>query len=395
MDKLITNIDGKFPYVLDDIRFLDTAYRMGFEALAKAVSFNRNSILWGCEVTNIGGTDISVSDGAVMINGEILKFNQTNITVTAGNKPVIIKEEVFDSAGNKQFGDGTTHDTYKIIRGKLDLVPEANTGDFVDVYLSPRISEIKDFDGLIYKGLLTSSDNLNDINKTGLYIIKGDSVPVNFPSDVVLDGQFTPDSSFWLKTMYVGRDDKYYQEIGFKKGLLARRYLQNISGWSDWFNFWASSSDAAAGIKKCAVISPYTLIKALSAVPQWINVPSTYLSPRWSFGTGGYLKYRRLNNGIIQIKAMNLIHDYSQSYSDNNDLIYTIPTAYRPSSNVYKTAAVGSNDDTNNDASPYINDTQIRNVGNVKINSSGKLLFLGYGNFNSTVRVHFDIFYFN
>ncbi|MCF6185530.1 MAG: hypothetical protein L3J56_13090 [Bacteroidales bacterium] len=394
MNKLKTDIDGKFPYVLDDIRFLDTAYRMGFDALAKAVSFNRNSILWGCQVTKIGGNNIDVADGAVMINGEILRFEQTQIDVTAGNKAVIIRDETFDTAGYKLFGDGTAHDTYQIIKGKLVLVPEANIGDFVDILTSPRISEISDFDGLIYKSLLTNSDNLNDINKTGLYIIKGASVPVNFPqiSGVAPVSAY---SNYWLKTMYVGQEDKYYQELGFKKGIIARRYLQaGTAGWSEWFNFWASDDDASAGIKKCAVISPYTLIKSLASVPQWINVPASDLSPRWSFGNGGYLKYRKLNNGLKQIRAMNLIHDYSQSYSDNNDLIYTLPPFYRPEDNTYKTASIGNSDDDGNDAAPYINETQINDVGNLKINSDGKLLFLGYGNFNSVIRVHFDIFYF-
>ncbi len=320
MNELVTNIHGKFPYVLDDIRFLDAAYRMGFEALARATSFNRNCILYGCVVTPRSGlNEIYVSDGAVLIRGEILYFSAKEIRVNPGYKAVIVRDESWDSKGRKVFGDGTVHNTYKKIKGVLTLVRINASGDFIDLMTAPRLSDINDFDGLIHKGKLTSSDNLNDIVKNGLYVIQGSSLPLNFPDETLLGEQISSSSNFWLKTMYVGRDDKYYQELGFKRGLLARRYLRNgTAGWSAWFNFWASNEDTLDGTKKCSVVSPYTLQKHQA----W-QTPA-YLG---SFASGSIkeLFYRKLTDGRVEVRG----RAKCQPHYTSTEVIQ-LPEGYRP-----------------------------------------------------------------
>ena len=121
MNKLLTEINGKFPFVLNDIRFMDSAYRAGFESISKAISANQNVVLWGVDVS-IDGTEVTVTEGDVVINGEILHVDASSIEVGAGMRAVIISEISYDPQGNKLFGDGTLHDTYEIRKAIITTV---------------------------------------------------------------------------------------------------------------------------------------------------------------------------------------------------------------------------------------------------------------------------------
>lgn len=117
MNKLITTDTGGFPYVLDDIRFEQDAYRNAFLALASAVrnSATGDYILYGCNVTD-NTTNFDVSAGAVVFDGEIYLFaGATNLTKVS-LLYLLIKPSTstYDSAGLKTFQDASTHDTYNL-----------------------------------------------------------------------------------------------------------------------------------------------------------------------------------------------------------------------------------------------------------------------------------------
>ena len=133
MNKFITDINGKLPFVLDDLRFSDDAYRMAFTAIAKAMAKGENLILYGLDETNNGGDNYTYSQGVVILNDEILFVDETTLDVVSGKKAVINKEESWDSAGKKLFGDDTLKDTYKIVKGIIQAVEDETTPNSVEV----------------------------------------------------------------------------------------------------------------------------------------------------------------------------------------------------------------------------------------------------------------------
>lgn len=127
MNRLLTNINGGFPYRLDDIRWEQDAYRLAFADLCKSIGLN--FILYGCEVTD-GGTTWNVSEGAVVLNGEICHFTAGNITKHPVLKDIYLKLAIsYDPSGTKTFLDTTSNDTYQI--RKATLVNVITFGDNV------------------------------------------------------------------------------------------------------------------------------------------------------------------------------------------------------------------------------------------------------------------------
>lgn len=128
MNKLITTNTGGFPYVLDDIRWEQDAYRTALLDFSKTVANSADAVLWGCIVTD-NTTTYDVSEGAAIINGEIY-----HVAATAGVTKVALKRLAlraitggYDSAGLKTFQDAGTHDTYEI--RKANVVMETVLGE--------------------------------------------------------------------------------------------------------------------------------------------------------------------------------------------------------------------------------------------------------------------------
>jgi len=128
MNKLITLPDGGFPYVLDDIRWEQDAYRNALISIAKAVrnSATLDSILWGCNVTD-NTTTFDVSAGAVIIDGEIHEVAAATGLVKAASKTLYIAASTgtYDAGGLKTYQDATTHDAYEIRKAvvAIGIVP--------------------------------------------------------------------------------------------------------------------------------------------------------------------------------------------------------------------------------------------------------------------------------
>lgn len=335
MNNLITDENGKFPFFLNDIRFLDAAYRMGFEALAKAVSFEENAILFGIEITDNGDYSYTFSKGTVVINGEILSVDGVTLNVFSGNKAIISKDESWDSEGLKLFGDGNQHNTYKIIKGVITVVPESQTGDFVDISSARRISDIQNYDGLIYKGTLTNADDLNKINKYGMYSVLGDSLPDNFPDAAVLyagsgvsNPQISQSSKFWFRNVRLSDTGVRYQEIGYRRGLLAKRNLDSM-GVGAWKSQFADVSDVLEGIRKCAVISPFTLQKHGDWQTPEFNGSWSNLGPGYGSIVDDHVRFRKLTDGRIEIAGL-----AQSQHITAPALMFILPEGYRPARNM-------------------------------------------------------------
>lgn len=117
MNKLITTDTGGFPYVLDDIRWEQDAYREALNDIVKGIVNNGTTdfVLWGCNITD-NTTYFDVSEGAIVFDGEIYHLAATTNLTKVALQYLIFKPSTgtYDSDGLKTFQDAATHDTYEL-----------------------------------------------------------------------------------------------------------------------------------------------------------------------------------------------------------------------------------------------------------------------------------------
>jgi len=120
MNKLQTNYNGKMPFELDDLRWMDDAYREAFYALLSAfgIAPEDSFKLSGCVVT-VNGNVYTTTAGYISLNGEILKVNAHSITKSLLHSVYWVLDVAYDIAGNEIFEDGNSHDTYEVRTAKL------------------------------------------------------------------------------------------------------------------------------------------------------------------------------------------------------------------------------------------------------------------------------------
>lgn len=117
MDRLITP-NGGMPLELDDLVFIQNAFKGALKGILHEVSKQNagNLILSGCEVTDLGGGNYSLSEGYVMLGYEVCyvpAVPSVNHVIAA-----IVLDISYNSVGNDVFFDGISRDTYEIRQGK-------------------------------------------------------------------------------------------------------------------------------------------------------------------------------------------------------------------------------------------------------------------------------------
>ncbi len=338
MNELVTNIHGKFPYVLDDIRFLDAAYRSAILAISKGIASGEDIILSGLEVTDNGNNSYTYSSGVVLLQGELLNVSGVTVNVPPEHVAFIVREESFDPAGLKVFGDGQLHNTYKIVEGRIGVGSDTPAQHHIEIDNAKRLDNLwdtaagnhrhnlstLDIEGILERGKLNNSHNLNDTIQTGLYMTWHGSLPENFPPLSVLGIESEPfgqNTWFWIKVIKSGSGE-VYQEVGIRKGLLARRYKSNDNGWTPWVGYWARVDEVYLGNKKCSVVSPYTLQKH----EVWSNPQHTGIGDAELSG----LFVRKLTTGLTQIQGK-----VSQAGHGVFSHICNLAPKYRPSADLH------------------------------------------------------------
>ena len=139
MNKLKTDIEGKFPFVLDDLRFQAEGMKKALANLAKG--FGDKVILWGLTANATHNLE-----GAVFINDEIFKFEQS--AILTGNLVLKIAE-TYDENGYKEFPDRADGDklqnTYavrKVVMKSYGTLPSSLPAD---EFLFSEFSNLSDF----------------------------------------------------------------------------------------------------------------------------------------------------------------------------------------------------------------------------------------------------------
>lgn len=138
MNKLISTDSGGYPFVLDDLRFQDEAYRDAIKGVCR--SFARPTL------TNDGFIFDDLDTGSITIdsswtfpatycylNGEIYLIPETILNSTPTATKYYVLEENFSFTGTapglKTFQDGNSHETYQIRKAKLTLKTSLSSTD--------------------------------------------------------------------------------------------------------------------------------------------------------------------------------------------------------------------------------------------------------------------------
>ncbi len=163
MNKLKTDIDGKFPFVLNDLRWQAQGMKKALANLAKG--FGDKVILWGLTSDAAG-----YHEGAAFINNEIYKFEQTALL----SGTLVLKiAETYDENGYKEFPDRADSDKWKntylireIVMKSYKYSPEKLPDDEFFFQEFVRLSDIID------KSVLTENIEANAVqiasNKTNI-----------------------------------------------------------------------------------------------------------------------------------------------------------------------------------------------------------------------------------
>lgn len=118
MNELKTDIDGGFPVVLDDMRWVTGTTRDAFKAIFEPYNLGANYpiILSGCS-RSIANNTVTITEGYVLINGEPLKVDEHSFPYVGSNAEYWDVETTLDANGEKDFQDLQTHQTYLVRRG--------------------------------------------------------------------------------------------------------------------------------------------------------------------------------------------------------------------------------------------------------------------------------------
>lgn len=156
------------PFELDDLRWMDDAYRDAFYGLASAfgIDDHESFILSGCAVTITvnGNQDIyECSAGYIYYMGEILKVN--NHTVSIANNPstkmVIFDIDIsYDPDGNENFEVGGPFDTYEVRNGILKAVNLVAPNPYMP-YNAPTIHQV------IVNKIIALGDSWKNVGSVG------------------------------------------------------------------------------------------------------------------------------------------------------------------------------------------------------------------------------------
>lgn len=229
--------------------------------------------------------------------------------------------------------------------------------------------------GLLYKGLLNNTHDLDVIDYYGLYDIQGAAtpagLPANFPNNTIIGFTNSTSYGFWLKCIDMPGNNNKYQEIGGMNGSICYR-TRGLFSWNSWQRFEATDSEMLSSTINNKQVTP----KSLKAHEGWIT-PT--LNAHWTHGSPS-LQYRKLTNGNLQLRGV--VHCDDGIYMN----IFTLSSSYIPYLNTKVTIpkavlySLVSN-------SVAVIDLNWNNAGGVKVNCviGGYIGVDGSYSFNHTI----------
>lgn len=122
--------NGRMPFVLNDLRFLDSIFREAIISFAKGLGNEQNYIITGIAINQTSGDYYNAIGGYIFYNDELLSVADTSIEIPIGYKAVIRRVESYDAEGQKLYGDGVVRSTYKLIQGEFIVVANSSNDFF-------------------------------------------------------------------------------------------------------------------------------------------------------------------------------------------------------------------------------------------------------------------------
>jgi len=135
MKRLITNINGGMPDLLDNFRWMETGMVEAIEGICKGLARGRHSFrLWGANVSR-DGTSVYVPPGMIYHNGEIFNVESDHITAHVANVLYWERADHYHSSGLLTFQNGQQHNVYLDRRMILRHAPTPPAGALLDSQL--------------------------------------------------------------------------------------------------------------------------------------------------------------------------------------------------------------------------------------------------------------------
>lgn len=123
MNSLKTDINGGFPWVLDDWRWqVDQFEHVIHNLVTGLANEQENARIIGVELTAAGGGLFDVSEGYLLIDGEVVRVDAHQVAdLELGfDYYHAVITETFDAAGLKNLEDGGTGDAYRTRRATIE-----------------------------------------------------------------------------------------------------------------------------------------------------------------------------------------------------------------------------------------------------------------------------------
>lgn len=164
MNKKLWFTGGEPDINADDLMRNSQANNRAFQNILKAwlIGYNENFIISGCVPTITAGVNISVTEGYIFLNGEIMRVDAQTVAAGLTDFYYYEKAVTYDSNGTKVFNDAVTHETWQKNRGVL-----------INTATKPVPTDKLDAEG----------DNWSDKLKNK---IKGDYIELT-PADIILN----------------------------------------------------------------------------------------------------------------------------------------------------------------------------------------------------------------
>lgn len=114
MNRLKTDLYGGYPFELDDLRWMEEGIIAVLEAMLRAYELNPDSgyILTGMNYTHLGGEIYDVTEGWMLIGGELCYFPAAAGINAGVGSPHYYKNVSLAFDGNETFEDASVQDTY-------------------------------------------------------------------------------------------------------------------------------------------------------------------------------------------------------------------------------------------------------------------------------------------
>ncbi|MBI1228232.1 MAG: hypothetical protein GC192_23565 [Bacteroidetes bacterium] len=162
---------GGLPLALNDIVFLQDAFRDSFKALSK-----ENAILSGCRISVIGSGAfgaLMIGSGYLMLGGEIYYFEGDNLWGSYSDPVFVVLEYTYTNTGYSpvSFADGSSQDIHKIRKAVIQ--------EYASQPAYYRIKDLFDY-GDSWHRVGDASDIIGGYNGSSAF---GDGATYTFGSD--------------------------------------------------------------------------------------------------------------------------------------------------------------------------------------------------------------------